>query len=192
LLSYDGKNFGAMPLRPGFRSPLGDFMLSHDMIFKEGLMSGTLSTAWPLLNLSERNVKLTYEGMKKIDNRQEHELHYVPRKGSDVKVKLFFEAETFRHVRTEYEHTLAAALGSRISGGGISSSGSSSVKNETRYRMVEHFSNFKPEGGLMLPHTYKLHMSVQGPVQVLLDCVLDLTQFAFNQKLNPKDFTTQS
>jgi hypothetical protein len=187
LLSYDGKTFGAVHVRPGARSPLGEFLMSHDMIFKQGLIGGTLSTAWPLLNLTERNVKLDYEGTKKIGDRQTHELRYTPRKGSEMKIKLFFDAETFQHVRTEYERTIAASLGGRIS-----TQGASAGKNEVRYKLVEEFSDFKKEGGLTLPHTYKLTMNVQGPIIVLQDWVFDLTQFAFNQQLNPKDFTPQS
>jgi hypothetical protein len=187
LFSYDGKNFGAMHIRAGARSPLGEFFMSHDTIFKQGLLGGALSTAWPLLNLSNKNPKLDYEGTKKIGDRQTHELRYTPRKGSDMKIKLFFDAETFQHVRTEYEHTLAAALGGRISTGGASTG-----KNEIRYKLVEDFSDFKKEGNLMLPHTYKLALSVQGPIITLQDWVFELTQFAFNQRLNPKDFTPET
>lgn len=186
LLSYDGKEFGATHVRPGARSPLGEFLMSHDTIFRQGLMGGALSTAWPLHNLTERNPKLDYEGTKKIGDRQTHELRYTPRKASDIKVKLFFDAETFRHVRTEYERTIAASLGGRIS-----TSGASAGKNEVRYKLVEDFSDFKKEGGLTLPHTYKLTLNIQGTISVLQDWVFDLTQFAFNQRLNPKDFTPQ-
>lgn len=187
LFSYDGKTFGALHLRPGARSPLGEFLMSHDTIFKQGLIGGALTTSWSLLNLAGRNPKLDYEGTKKIGDRQAHELRYMPRKGSELKIKLFFDAETFRHVRTEYEHTLAAALGGRISTGGASTG-----KNEVRYKLVEDFSDFKQESGLMLPHNYKLSLNVQGPLIVLQDWVFDLTQFAFNQQLNPKDFTPEN
>lgn len=187
LFSYDGKTFGAMHVRPGARSPLGEFFMTHDTVFKQGLIGGTLTTAWPLLNLPEKNPKLSYEGTKKIGDRQTHELRYTPRKGTDLKIKLFFDAETFQHVRTEYEHTLAAALGGRIS-----TTGPSAGKNEVRYKLVEEFSAFKKEGGLNLPHTYKLALNVQGSVIVLQDWTVELTQFAFNQKLNPKDFTPES
>lgn len=187
LLSYDGKTFGAVHVRPGARSPLGEFFMTHETIFKQGLIGGTLTTAWPLLNLAAKNPRLTYEGTKKIGGRQAHELRYMPRKGTELKIKLFFDAETFQHLRTEYEHTLAAALGGRIS-----TTGPSAVKNEVRYKLVEDFSNFKKEGKLTLPHTYKLSLNVQGSFAVLQDWVLELTEFAFNQQLNPKDFTPQS
>lgn len=186
LLSYDGKEFGAVHIRPGARSPLGEFLMSHDAVFKQGLIGGTLSTAWPLLNLSARNPKLDYEGTKKIGDRQAHELRYAPRKGTEMKIKLFFDAETFQHLRTEYERTIAASLGGRIS-----TSGASASRNEIRYKLVEDFSNFKKEGGLTLPHTYKLTLNIQGPIIVLQDWTCDLTEFAFNQRLNPKDFTPQ-
>lgn len=187
LFSYDGKSFGALHLRPNARSPLGEFFMSHDTLFKQGLVGGALTTSWALLNVAGRNPRLDYEGTKKIGDRQTHELRYMPRKGSDMKIKLFFDAETFQHVRSEYEHTLAAALGGRISTGGASAG-----KNEVRYKLVEDFSDFRKEGGLMLPHNYKLTLNVQGPISVLQDWTFDLTQFLFNQQLNPKDFTPET
>jgi hypothetical protein len=59
-LGFDGKKFHARPYAPGQRSPLAQFLLSHDVIFSEGLIGGTLSSAWPLLNLSAREPKLEY------------------------------------------------------------------------------------------------------------------------------------
>ncbi|HEX8456130.1 MAG TPA: hypothetical protein VF656_02315 [Pyrinomonadaceae bacterium] len=187
LFSYDGKSFGAMHVRPNAHSPLGEFFITHETVFKQGLVGGALTTSWALLNLTEKNPKLTYEGTKKIADRPAHELRYMPRKGTDLKIRLFFDAETFQHVRTEYEHTLAAALGARIS-----TTGPSANKSEVRYKLVEEFSVFKKEGGLNLPHIYKLTLNVQGGVMVIQDWTVELTQFAFNQKLNPKDFTPES
>jgi hypothetical protein len=59
-LGFDGKKFHARPYAPGQRSPLAQFLLSHDVIFSEGLIGGTLSSACPLLNLSAREPKLEY------------------------------------------------------------------------------------------------------------------------------------
>ena len=39
-LKYDGKNFVASQFRPGFRTPLAQFFLTNDVLFKEGLVGG--------------------------------------------------------------------------------------------------------------------------------------------------------
>jgi len=87
-LGFDGSTFMAAYILPGSRSPLGSFLMTHSLIFKQGLMGGTLSSAWPLLNLTRRNAELEYLGEKKVGNQMLHELRYVPRGGSDLQIKL--------------------------------------------------------------------------------------------------------
>src|SRR4030095_4027570 len=110
-IGFDGERVSARPIRPNERSPFSDFFLSHETVFKEGLIGGVLSTAWPLLHLEERKAKLSYAGAGEGSGRPPPKLRYAPRKGSDLKVTLFFDAETFRHVRTEYERTVPAPIG---------------------------------------------------------------------------------
>jgi hypothetical protein len=59
---------------------LDDFLSSHDTIIKQGLMGGVLSSAWPLLSMAAKNPKLSYAGIKKINDRQAHQLKYTPRR----------------------------------------------------------------------------------------------------------------
>src|SRR4030095_1682926 len=75
---FNGNSFIAAFVTPGVRSSLGSFLMNHDLLFKQGLMGGTLSTAWPLLDISGRHVQLEYGGLKKIENRSLHELKYLP------------------------------------------------------------------------------------------------------------------
>src|SRR5688572_8892629 len=47
---YDGDKFTvALWETTGKRSALGDFLVAQDTIFKQGLIGGVLSSAWPLL-----------------------------------------------------------------------------------------------------------------------------------------------
>lgn len=101
-LGFNGNSFVAAYVTPGVRSVLGSFLMTHDLIFKQGLMGGTLSSAWPLLDLGARASQLEYAGTKTVDDQTLYELRYQPRGGSDLKITLFFYQETFRHVRTEY------------------------------------------------------------------------------------------
>src|SRR5687768_13516840 len=79
---FDGKKLTIGYVTPGRRSALGLFMLQYAEIFKEGLMGGTLTSAWPLLHLQERGAKLEYSGTDKVDNKPVHKLSYQPKKGS--------------------------------------------------------------------------------------------------------------
>ena len=67
--------------RPGRHNLLEQFFAEYDEIVREGLLGGTLSESWPLLALQQRNPKLEYAGLKKIDGRQAHAIKYTPRKG---------------------------------------------------------------------------------------------------------------
>src|SRR5678815_339712 len=84
--SFNGNSFVAAFVTPGVRSSLGSFLMIHDFIFKHGLMGGTLSSAWPLLDLSGQKAKLEYEGLKRVKDQSLHELKFQPRGGSDCQV----------------------------------------------------------------------------------------------------------
>jgi hypothetical protein len=184
-IGFDGERLSARPFRPNMRSPLATFFLSHDTVFKEGLVGGVLSTAWPLLRLDERRPKLSYAGTGEVEGRQAHKLRYAPRKGSDLRITLFFDAETFRHVRTEYERTIPAPIGS--------TPGDSVSQRETRYRLVEDFSDFKTENGLTLPRVYTIRYTVFStgtPVEVAW--TLNLSRLSLDQQIDPKVFVTDA
>lgn len=182
--SYDGERFNVGDLRPGVRSTLGNFLLTYDTVFKQGLFGGVLSTAWPLLDLSAQNPKLELAGKKKINGREAYVLKYLPRKGSDLEIRLFFDAETFRHVRTSYERTISAQMGSNPN--------ASASQRETRYEMVEDFSDFQKEGGLTLPHGYKLTLMIQGNGGTAINTwTSQLTRFVVNQKIPAEAFNVK-
>jgi hypothetical protein len=187
LLRFDGKNFAASQFKPGSRTCLAQFFIANDAIFKEGLAGGTLSESWSLLNLQERNPKLEYGGLKKIGGKELHTLKYSPRKGgSDLKIVLFFEPETFRHVRTEYTRVMYATEQRRIpGGGGTLPPATNQQATSARFEAYEEFSDFKAEAGLNLPHTYNFHLSIQSEVRpALVDWMFKLTDFAFDAPLD--------
>jgi hypothetical protein len=187
LLRFDGKKFIAIPFKPGSRTCLAQFFQDNEVIFKEGLAGGILSESWPLLKVEEKNPKLEYSGLKKIDGRELHALRYTPKKGSEMKIMLYFDPQTFQHVRTEYSQVLYANEQRRI--GAVGSSGlpaPNQTASNARIEAYEEFSDFKVEGGLNLPHTYKFHLSIQSELRpALVDWVLNLTDFAFNVPFDP-------
>lgn len=148
-------------------------------------MAGTLSSAWPLLDLQNHHAQLEYVGTKKIDDRVLHELRYSPRGNSDLKISLFFDQETFRHVRTEYQRVIPAPMG-KVEYSNVQ-------EREGRYKMVEEFSLFKPEGGLNLPHIYTIKLSVDTVNGTFLaEWTIKLTQFEFNQKIDQGAFSVSA
>jgi outer membrane lipoprotein-sorting protein len=184
-LGFNGNNFMAAFSTPGVRSGLGNFLMLHDIIFKQGLMTGTLSSAWPLLDLAAHHAQVDYLGTRKVDDRVMHELRYVPRGNSDLKVTLFFDQETFRHVRTEYERTVSAPMG-KVEYTNIQ-------ERDARYKMIEEFALFKPEGGLMLPHIYTIKVSIDTVNGTFLaDWTIKLSQFEFNQKIDQSAFNVSA
>ena len=183
---FDGKKFTVGHLTPGVRSALGNFVLTNGELFKEGLMGGTLSSAWPLLNLTERKARLEYVGTDKIDNQPVHKLKYYPNKGSDLEITLFFDVNTFQHVRTQYERVIGARMGAS----GVDSSAS---QRETRYKIIESFSDYKREGKLNLPHVYKLQLEIDKTGGSSLDkWEMNLSQFAFNEEIDDKSYNVET
>jgi hypothetical protein len=184
-IGFDGKNLTTGYLSPGIRSVLGNFLLTYNVIVREGLFGGTLSTAWPLLDLPARKSKVEYAGTKSINGRETHVLRYNPGKGSEVSVKLYFDSVTFQHVRTEYERVINAVMGRTPE--------ASSSQSASRYKMVEDFSDFKKEGGLTLPHEYKLQLSIIGQTACAqYEWTLRFTQFDFNQPIAPDSFNVEA
>jgi hypothetical protein len=156
-------------------------------------MGGTLSAAWPLSNLESRKPKLEYAGLKKINDKQAHALKYRPRGGADIEVTLFFDAQTFQHLRTEYTRTIAAQMGGggaplnpQARDGGINQS---ARMRESRYRMVEDYSDFRKEGDLSLPHKYKITLEITLPAgSYKAEWDAAFVDFGFNQTIDPQSF----
>lgn len=198
---YDGNKMTvALWETSGQRSALVDFLASQQAIFKDGLIGGSLSSAWTLLNSGARDGKLSYGGTRKLNDRSVHEVKYSPKK-SDMKVSLFFDAETFQHVRTEYSYTQSARMGARPSSGpiasgatGATSAAGTNTGSDTlnRYKLIEEFSDFKPAGQLTLPHTYKLRLTVDAQRTLLLEWVMNFKQFTFNQEIDDKVFNVST
>ena len=187
---FDGSKTTVTQFRPGRHTPLEHFFAENEEIVGEGLVGGVLSESWPLLNLQEKNPKLDYAGTKNIDNRQVHAIKYRPRKGSELNITLFFDAETFQHVRTEYEKTVYSTAQTRIPGapGRLPSAGEARGAPQ-RLTVYEAFSDFKTEGGLNLPHVYKFELSVQSNFRpLLINWTFNLTEFTFNAPVDPSEF----
>ena len=178
---FDGQNVSVAHSRPGARTNLGDFLYNYKDVLKYGIIGGALSDSWPLLNLSAKQQKLEYVGMKKIGDRQAYQLKYIPHGSSDIEINLYFDSENFQHVRTEYSRFISAGIGRTMD--------SSGQQRATRYKMAEDFSDFKKENGLTLPHSYKISLDLDtGGGTFSGTWEVTLNQFSFNQQIPPGTF----
>jgi hypothetical protein len=183
-LSFDGDKVKASFVRPGQRSLLGNFVLSNDALLRESLLGGTLSTSWALLDMADTKAKLSYDGTKKIDGKETYVLEYSP-KSSNLTIKMYFEKDSFRHIRTEYKQTFSAGIGKAAN--------QSAGYDESRLTVTEDFGDFKKEKDLTLPHSYRLSYTVIGQSGTTeVEWTVNLTEFAFNQTLEDKTFDAEA
>jgi hypothetical protein len=179
--AFDGKSVAASTVRDGIRSVLGNFVLSNDRVIKESLLGGVLFSSWGPANLGSNKAKMGFDGIKKVGDRQLYVLSYSPKGGTDFKVKLFFETDTFRHVRSEYTRIFSAGIGKTPD--------ESSRFVETRLKLTEDFSDFRAESGLVLPHRHTIFYSISGQKGTTeIEWKFVYTEFAFNQDLAPGTF----
>jgi hypothetical protein len=152
---FDGAMVQVGQSQPRTRSSLGYFLYSRDDLIKEGLLGGTLSTGWALLDVEARAPRLKYAGVKKIDGRELLQLNYEPRKGdNDLNIQIFFQPETFRHVMTVYSLTIPPPM--------TRSRNATSHANEGHYTLRETFSEFRILDGLNLPSHWTLEVIGEG------------------------------
>ena len=164
------------------RSHLGEFFQANQVILREGLLGGVTSTAWPLLALETRNPKLKYAGLKKVEKRKLHRLDYKPRKGGgSVRIQLFFEPDTYRHVQTSYRYEIP---------GGIGADPDASVGIQSTYvHVTETFWNFQAIDGLMLPANWKIHYNRSnqggGPGSAVSEWEMGFATAVHNEPIDP-------
>lgn len=169
-LAFDGNKSSTGISPTGQRTSLCALLNRDDMPLKEGLIGGVLSTAWPLLRISQQQPKLDYRGMNKVEGRQLHEVSYRAKKGSgEMRISLYFDPETFRHVRTKYQLEGAPEMGSGLNNQSTRGSrDSGELGGDSRYEVIETFDDFKAVDGLTLPYKYKLQLSIQTATQTII------------------------
>src|SRR5262249_37473736 len=163
--------------------PFSGFLYENDTLLKEGLLFGTLSTAWALLDVRAREPRLEATGLKKIDGRQLQELKYSGRntKGN-IQASLYFDPETFRHVRSQFKMELPATRMTKIT----------DSAELVRYQIVEQFDQFKEVDGLTLPYSYKLDFTIDAPRGGLLTSWSHtIDRISHNETIEGKLFSLQ-
>lgn len=180
LIVFDGSKANVAMVRAGSRTLLGNFLQSNSSVVSQGLLAGTLGTSWNLLTAADRGTKISTSGTRKIDGREAYVLRITPKGGSDLDITMFFDQETFHHLRTEYKRTSSASIGATID--------ESARQSETRIKLTEDFSDHQSFEGVTFPRKYKLHYSTTGRNTTEIVWTSIFTEFALNQNLDPKSF----
>ena len=56
-MAFNGQKLTLGEGKPGVRTRFGNFLQTHDVVFREGLLGGTLSTAWPFRDMNGQKAK---------------------------------------------------------------------------------------------------------------------------------------
>jgi len=181
-LAFDGNKVTAGQMSPGNYPPFSGFIYENSVLLKEGLLFGALSTGWTLLNVSSKQPKLESNGLKKIEGRELYELKYLIRNTKvSIQTWLYFEPETFRHVRSQFKLEVPAQM-TRIT----------DSAELVRYTILEQFDQFKEVDGLTLPYSYKLDFTIDSPKGGMLTSwthVID--RIVHNQSIERQLFSLQ-
>jgi len=170
----------------GDRSLLGTFLNEHQAVLSQGLFTGQMSLRWPFLDSAKNKLKMKSAGLKKIDGKKMYVVDYLmPGVGSDdFSVKLFFDGDTFSHVRSEYRRTYRA---------GTPQFGRQNQTANSEIIVTEYFSDFKIVDGLTLPYTYSVQFSSNSNTSSYKTTWgIKIAQYYVNQKLAPDFFSFDS
>ncbi len=179
---FDGRS--SLPFSTaGNRSLLGSYLAEHQKILSDGLFNGVMSMRWPLLNADVNKPKLLGGSQKKLDGRKAYVVDFVPSGGgsSEFTIKLFFDAETFYHVKTEYRYEVSPT---------DAVFGQQNRRGSAIAILAETFSDFKVVDGLMLPHYHRTELSTNGNSGTYQNIWgVRIIEYRLNQALQPDFFT---
>lgn len=178
-----GGNISIPFFSPGRRSFLGGFLTDNSQILTEGLFCGSMSLRWIDHITDTARLKMKSAGMKKIDGRQTYAID-VFFSGSDsgiFTVRLYFDSENFRHVRSEYHRSVEI---------GTITFRRANQLTDASADLTEEFSDFKEVDGFTFPYRYKATFVTNDSTQTFKNSwSIRVANYFLNQKLAPDFFT---
>ena len=185
-VAFDGTD-ASFGLPSGKTTALGVYLKAQNSVLKDGLFAGALSSSWALLesNLAPKT-KLELAGTGKIEGVDCYKVRYSSSRTGVMKVMLYFDKATFRHVRTEYHYEIEPRIGT-------SPTDVTTGSRVERYDMTEDFSDFKQVDKLTLPTSYKITISTEGQIYSssganIRTWSMKINNFYFDQKLTADMF----
>lgn len=182
-IGYFKKEVSLPFVTAGNRSPLGAFIADHERVLSDGLFMGSVSNFWAMYSPDRYGNKIKFRGTKKVNDRKAYALEFFPKStgSSEFSVMIYFDAENFRHLRTEYRDQINPSQ-DRF--------GTLGRQAGTTLSLIENFDDFRTADGLTLPYAYKAEYetsSNQGLYQFVWS--IKVQQYLVNQNLATDFFT---
>ncbi|PYS88651.1 MAG: hypothetical protein DMF62_09160 [Acidobacteria bacterium] len=170
----------------GARSPLGAFIADHKKLLDNGLFLGSMTERWVLLNPHYYGGKIKNAGSKEINGRKAYCIQFFPSDGGSTEffIRLYFDAETFYHLRTEYHHVISP----RQDTFGVLGRQAGTILD-----LVEYYGDFQTVEGLTLPYSYQVDFktaSTSGTFEYSWG--VKVAGYYYNQKLAPDFYSFES
>ena len=177
-LSYDG---GKAIFRPTISRASGVVMHKYEEMLASGTMFNSISLYNALLAGESDGAKFEAKGTKKVKNRPAYVVEMKQSKGQPI--RLYFDAETFMWVRTEYGNI-------RITKDmGTFTNEVTSKDEESTIDFYVETSDFKDVDGLKLP--FKIEMVATKPILKQRDVgtiTATINEYRHNIQIDPKMF----
>ena len=176
---YDGDKAFIRPILPRNLQEIGDKY--HDM-----LASGLMFNQMSLYNLIAAGApgewKIEAKGMKKIDGRQAYVVQLKPKKGDAM--KLYFDAETFMWVRTDYGRASLSKEMGAFTNDVVNQGGS-----EVTVDFYIETSDFRDVDGVKLPFRFEQVMTAPILKQQSVGTIVGIVrEYQHNVKIDPRMF----
>ncbi|MFL6467864.1 MAG: hypothetical protein ACJ72Z_07890 [Pyrinomonadaceae bacterium] len=163
----------------GARSPLGAFIADHKKLLENGLFLGSMTERWVLLNPQHYGGRIKAAGAKEINGRKAYCIQFFPSDGASTEfsIRMYFDAETFYHVRTEYRHEI---LPKQDTFGQLGRQGGTTLD------LIEYYGDFRTAEGLTFPHVYRVDFKSSSQAGTYeYSWTVKVAGYYYNQKLAP-------
>ena len=175
LLAYDA---GKVVFRPQF----GRAAAPIEQKYREMLATGTMFNSVSLYNIllegDQSGIKFEAKGTKKVKDRPAYIVD--AKRGKDLNVRLYFDAENFMWVRTDYGRVTVTKPMRGFS------NDVTSKDEETTYDFYVETADFKDVDGIKLP--FRVEMVITRPLLKQKDngvIVGKITEYRHNVPINP-------
>ncbi|HEX5707441.1 MAG TPA: hypothetical protein VFX96_09105 [Pyrinomonadaceae bacterium] len=179
---YDGSR---ATVRPAFARQLANLTEKYEEILASGLMFNQMSLYNLLTSGATGEMKFEAKGTKKVKGRQAYVVQVKPKKGSAM--RLYFDAENFMWVRTDYGKTSLSNDLSRTSAN-INDINNQAGAEQTFDFYIET-SDFRDVDGVKLP--FKFEQVMTAPLlrlKIVGTIVGTVSEYQHNGAIDPAMF----
>lgn len=182
---YNGESAFLRPALPRQTSNLTD---KYQDMLASGLMFNSMSLYNLITTSAPGALKFEAKGTKKVKGRQAYVVQFKPAKGAAM--KLYFDAENFMWVRTDYgKASLSKEMSSAASGGGISNDVVNQGGSELTVDFYIETSDFRDVDGVKLP--FRFEQVITSPIlrQSTTGTIVGvIREYRHNAAIDPKMF----